>query len=73
MNYYLNLFSPETAKVFSESDKLISGFRMSRKSHVDNRSIGSGDRFVCYISRIQRFVGILEIKIRFFSNIYQRE
>jgi hypothetical protein len=27
MNYYINLFSPETHKTFTESDQTVSGFR----------------------------------------------
>lgn len=62
MKYYIDLFSPETAKAFSESDRTISGFRISRKAYVENKKIGRGDRFICYCTRIQRFIGILEIE-----------
>jgi len=66
MSYYLDLFSPETAKAFSESNKDISGFRVSKKTYIDNKGIGPGDRFICYCTRIQRFIGILEIKSKYF-------
>lgn len=62
MNYYVDLFSPETAKAFESSSKDISGFRISRKTYVQNQKIGPGDRFVCYVTRIQRFVGVLEVQ-----------
>lgn len=61
MNYYLDLFTPETAQMFEKSPQNISGFRISRKSYISNRKIGPGDKFVCYLVRLQRFIGILEI------------
>ncbi len=61
MNYYVNLFSPETAEIFSRSGKNISGFRLTKKTYVENRKIGPGDRFICYVTRIQRFIGVLEV------------
>lgn len=62
MNYYVDLFTPETANAFSKSLQDISGFRISRKSYVENQKIGPGDKFICYVVRISRFVGILEVK-----------
>ena len=61
MNYFIDLFSPETAIKFSNSSMDTSGFRISRKSYVANQKIGPGDRFICYLTRLQRFNGILEI------------
>ena len=66
MNYYIDLFSPETAKAFTNSNREISGFRISRKTYVDNKKIGPSDRFICYCTRIQRFIGVLEIKSNYF-------
>ena len=48
MKYYINLFSPNTALAFSESDQEISGFRISRKAYVENQHINIGDKFICY-------------------------
>ena len=62
MNYYLDLFSPETADAFTKSDKTVSGFRISRKAYIQNHKIGPGDRLICYVTKMQRFVGLLEIK-----------
>lgn len=61
MNYFIDLFSPETANAFSNSSQTISGFRISRKTYVENQKIGSGDKFICYCTRIQRFIGVLEL------------
>lgn len=68
MRYYIDLFSPETANAFSNSNKTISGFRKSRKTYIENQNIASGDKFICYCIRIQRFIGILEIKSSFFED-----
>ena len=66
MNYCIDLFSPETAKAFSNSSRDISGFRISRKTYVENKKMGIGDKFICYCTRIQRFIGVLEIKSNYF-------
>lgn len=59
MKYYLDLFSPETAEAFSKSDQSISGFR-SRQRKIADR-ISRGDHFICYVTRISRWIGILEV------------
>jgi len=46
---------------FDKSSRDITGFRVSRKSYVENKKIGPGDRFICYVTRLQRFIGILEV------------
>lgn len=66
MNYFIDLFSPETAKAFNQSPKDISGFRISRKTYVENQKINPGDKFICYVTRLMRFIGILEIKSKYF-------
>ena len=68
MNYYIDLFSPETANAFSNSSRDISGFRISRKSYVENQQIGPGDKFICYCTRIQRFVVVLEVASKYFED-----
>lgn len=60
MNYYINLFSPNTANAFANSDQSVTGFRISRKTYVENQNIKKGDKFICYCTKIQRFIGILE-------------
>lgn len=76
MNYFIDLFSPETARVFEKSKRDVNGFRISKKTYVENQNIGPGDRFICYVIRLQRFVGVLEIKSKCFIDgtpIYQEE
>jgi len=44
----------------------VSGFRISRKTYIENQKIGPGDKFICYVTRLQRFVGILEAESKHF-------
>ena len=59
MAYYINLFSPETYEAFGRSDRTVSGFR-KRQSKAASR-IRSGDVFVCYMTKLSRWMGLLEI------------
>jgi predicted RNA-binding protein len=59
MAYYLDLFSPETYEAFARSDRSISGFRM-RQRNVAKR-IKPGDNFICYMTRLSRWMGLLEV------------
>lgn len=61
MKYFVDLFSPETAEAFEKSKHNITGFRISQQTLAKNQKMGPGDKFVCYVTRIQRFVGILEV------------
>jgi hypothetical protein len=60
VNYYLNLFSPETYEAFSSSDRSVSGFRVRQRKAASR--IRPGDRFVCYMTKLSRWVGILEVE-----------
>lgn len=66
MNYFVDLFSPETATAFENSLKDVSGFRLTQKTYVDNKKISPGDKFICYVTRLQQFVGVLEVKSAYF-------
>lgn len=59
MAYFIDLFSPETYAAFAKSSRNISGFR-SRHKNVAGR-IKPGDMFVCYLTRLSRWVGLLEV------------
>ena len=59
MTYYLNLFSPETYEAFSQSTRDLSGFRI-RQRNVASR-VKPGDIFVCYMTKLSRWVGLLEV------------
>jgi hypothetical protein len=59
MAYYLDLFSPETYEAFRQSDRTVSGFRR-RQRNIASR-LQPGDRMLCYITGISRWVGVLEV------------
>jgi len=52
MNYWTDLFTPETFEAFGASDRTISGFRESQRSMAEK--IRVGDRFICYMVRMSR-------------------
>lgn len=59
MTYWTNLFTPETYEAFSRSDRTASGFRESQKNMAAR--VCPGDRFVCYMVRMSRWIGVLEV------------
>ncbi len=59
MNYYTNLFSPETYEAFSHSDRSVSGFRKRQESWA--KRIQQGDRLLCYMTKLSRWFGVLEV------------
>ncbi len=59
MAFYTNLFSPDTYETFSRSDRSVSGF--SKHQHAWARRIQKGDRFICYMTKLSRWIGALEV------------
>lgn len=59
MAYYINIFSPETYLAFSDSNREISGFRDHRQKIAAN--INPGDKFICYITKLSRWIGVMEV------------
>lgn len=59
MAYYIDLFSPETYDAFTRSSRDISGFRLRHKGMAER--IKPGDTFVCYLTRLSRWFGLLEV------------
>jgi hypothetical protein len=59
MAYYLNLFSPETYEAFGQSPRDISGFRPRQASAASR--VSPGDKLVCYMTKLSRWIGILEV------------
>lgn len=59
MTYFLNLFSPETYAAFGRSDRSVSGFR-PRQGNAATR-VRPGDMLICYMTRLSRWVGLLEV------------
>ena len=58
-NYWLDLFVDSTWQKFSDAGGLVSGFRESRRKTVGQ--IRTGDYLRCYLTGVQRFIGILEV------------
>ncbi len=59
MAYYIDLFSPETYEAFSNSSRNVSGFRLRQEGIAQH--IKPGDMFVCYLTRLSRWFGVLEV------------
>ena len=59
MSYFLDLFSPETYEAFGRSDQSISGFRIRHKNAAER--VRPGDKLVCYMTKLSRWFGILEV------------
>ena len=59
MSYFIDLFSPETYEAFRRSSQDVSGFRMRHKGMAER--IKPGDNFVCYLTRVSRWCGLLEV------------
>jgi len=64
MSYFVNLFSPETYEAFLDSDRNVSGFRIRQENAA--KKIEPGDKFICYMTRLSRWVGVLEVKSNYF-------
>jgi len=59
MAYYTDLFSPETYEAFSRSPRDVTGFRETQRSMAER--VCPGDRLVCYITKLSRWAGVLEV------------
>ena len=59
MAYFIDLFSPETYEAFKRSKRDISGFRLRHKRMAER--IKPGDTFVCYLTRLSRWFGLLDV------------
>jgi len=57
--YWLDLFTVETWKEFQDHGSDVSGFRESRWATV--QKIKPGDYLLCYLTRVSRWVGLLEV------------
>lgn len=59
MAYFSDLFSPETYEAFSRSSRDVSGFQLRHKRMAER--VSPGDVFVCYLTRLSRWFGLLEV------------
>ena len=65
-SHFTDLFTPETYKAFSESDRTITGFRTRQLRQA--KRLKRGDLLLCYVTRLSRWVGLLEIKSEVFED-----
>lgn len=61
MAYFLDLFTPETWTAFEEHGATVSGFR-ERQRRMARERVKPGDIFICYLVRLSRWCGALEIE-----------
>jgi hypothetical protein len=59
MAFFIDLFSPDTYEAFRRSPREVSGFRLRQKGIAER--ISPGDTFVCYMTRLSRWFGVLEV------------
>jgi hypothetical protein len=59
MNFWSDLFTPETYEAFGRSGRTISGFRESQRTMADK--VRPGDKLICYMVRMSRWIGVLEV------------
>lgn len=65
MAYFLDLFSPITYEAFLSSSQDVSGFRLRQLNAA--RKVKPGDKFICYMTKLSRWVAVLEVT----SKMYQ--
>ena len=66
MKYFLDLFTPETWLAFRQSGAAVTGFR-ERHRHLASDRVNQGDVFLCYLTRLSRWCGVLQAE----SQAYQ--
>lgn len=59
MAYFIEVFSPETYERFSNTDRTISGVKKTQEAAA--RRIQPGDKLICYLTKLSRWVGVLEV------------
>lgn len=59
MAYFIDLFSPETYEAFTKSSREVSGFRPRHRGMAQR--VSPGDIFVCYLTRLSRWFGLLAV------------
>src|SRR5215204_3929111 len=58
-SYFTHLFTPETWDAFRKHGATVSGFRERQRKTAER--IRPGDRLLCYLVRLSRWCGILEV------------
>jgi len=66
MAYFVDLFSPETYEAFTKSGQNVSGFRLRQENAASRIKVG--DKLICYMTKISRWIGILEVISPYFKD-----
>lgn len=61
MSYFLDLFTPETWLAFCDAGATVTGFR-ERQRRLARERVREGDLFICYLTRLSRWCGILRVQ-----------
>jgi len=64
MAHYIYLFSPDTFAAFSKTDRSIAGVRSNQSGLASKLEFG--DKLICYVTKISRWVGVLEVNGKMF-------
>ena len=67
MNYFLDLFTPETWRAFRDAGATVTGFR-ERQRRLARERVREGDLFICYLTRLSRWCGILRVQSRYYED-----
>jgi EVE domain-containing protein len=57
--YWVQVFTPTTWSRFVDTGGTVTGFRQHRWNHI--QSIKPGDRILCYLTGVSKWVGILDV------------
>ena len=68
MAYFLDLFTPETWHAFCEMGATVTGFR-DRQRRLALEHVHPGDIFLCYVTRVSRWSGVLQVESAPFKTI----
>ncbi len=60
MAFHLDLFTPATWQAFRDSGATVTGFRQRHKNLAAER-VHQGDIFLCYLTRLSRWCGMLRV------------
>lgn len=67
MNYWLDLFTPHTWTNFRAHGAVVSGFRPSQRK-VAFEEVKEGDLLICYVVKVSRWSGLLEVVSRAYED-----
>ena len=67
MAYFLDLFTPETWHAFCEMGATVTGFR-DRQRRLALEHVHPGDIFLCYVTRVSRWSGVLQVESAAFQD-----